>query len=207
MSFLAFVVCLAFLIPGPTTSRRVTAQEQQKQKQEQQLEQQKQEKSPAAAQPNEDAQKKGADHQFAIKAAQGNMAEIELGKLALKKSTNEEVKQFAQTIIGDHTSAQTELKSLASRQGINLPGGIDQMSKSTVTQLDKLTGAAFDRAFIEDMVKDHDQAVNDFETEASSGSDAALKDWASKTVPTLKEHQRMAKEIAAKLGATPEANR
>ena len=130
-------------------------------------------------------------------AAQGGMAEVELGKLALQKSQNAEVKKFAQMMITDHTKANDELKALAAKKNITLPTDIGD-HKETVDDLSKLSGAEFDKEYVDAMVDDHEEDV-DFFTDKSNNSDADLKAFATKTLPTLKGHLEAIKAIQSKM--------
>ncbi|MEP6901627.1 MAG: DUF4142 domain-containing protein [Actinomycetota bacterium] len=134
---------------------------------------------------------------FWTTAAQGGMAEVELGKLALQKSQNPEVKKFAQMMITDHTKANDELKALAAKKNIVLPTDIGG-HKSTVDDLSKLSGADFDKKYVAAMVDDHKEDV-DFFTDKSNNSDADLKAFATKTLPTLKSHLEAIKAIQSKM--------
>lgn len=133
-----------------------------------------------------------ADSTFANKAAAGGMAEVKLGELAREKASSQAVKDFGQKMINDHTKANDELKSIAGRKGITLPTSLDSKDQSTYDRLAKLNGAEFDKAYMRDMVSDHRTDVNEFKRESEHGTDADLKAFAAKTVPTLEEHLRMA---------------
>jgi putative membrane protein len=143
-----------------------------------------------------------ADKAFVMKAAQGGMAEVELGRLAADKASSPDVKQFGQRMVDDHGKANDELKSLASGKNITLPTELDAKHKATEQRLSKLSGAAFDKAYMADMVADHNTDVAEFAREAKTAHDADLKSWAAKTLPTLQEHQRMAKDVAGKVRGT-----
>jgi putative membrane protein len=134
---------------------------------------------------------------FWTTAAQGGMAEVELGKLALQKSQNADVKKFAQMMITDHTKANYELKALAAKKNIVLPTDIGG-HKSTLDDLSKLSGAEFDKEYVEAMVDDHEEDVDFFE-DKSNNSDADLKAFAAKTLPTLKSHLEAIKAIQSKM--------
>jgi len=136
----------------------------------------------------------GADQKFAQDAAAGGLAEVEMGQLAADKASNEKVKQFGQRMVTDHSKANTELKTLASKKGLTLPDSPKPKDKSMAQKMSKLSGAAFDKAYMQDMVKDHQKDVAEFQKEASSGSDPDLKAWAGTTLPVLQEHLKMAKE-------------
>jgi putative membrane protein len=142
-------------------------------------------------------------HQFATEAAIGNMAEVELGRMAASKATNADVKKFGQRMVDDHGKALDELKSVAGKENIQLPTEVDAKHKAVSDRLSKLSGAEFDKAYVKEMVKDHDTDVKLFERESQHGTNAAIKDYAGKTLPTLQEHQRMIKEIDSKMMGKP----
>jgi putative membrane protein len=133
---------------------------------------------------------------FMTKAAQDSMAEVELGKLAQEKGQGAEVKNYGQKLVSDHTKANDELKALASDKGVTLPTSLGAEHKATKARLEKLSGAAFDRAFRDVMVADHQKAVALFRKQAHSGKDRDVKAWAAKTLPTLEEHLKMARDIS-----------
>lgn len=132
------------------------------------------------------------DSNFANKAAEGGMAEVKLGQLAKDKASSQAVKDFGQKMIDDHTKAGDELKDIASKKGMTLPNSVSAKDQATYDRLSNLSGAAFDRAYIRDMVTDHRADVNEFRREANSGTDPDLKAFAAKTLPTLEEHLKMA---------------
>ncbi len=135
---------------------------------------------------------------FWSKAAQGGMAEVGLSKVAAAKSQNGEVKKFANMMIADHNKANTELKALAAKKTVTLPTEVDSSHKSKMDELNGLTGADFDKTYIEAMVEDHEATVDLFE-DAADDSDADIKAFAAKTLPTLKSHLEMIKGIQSKL--------
>jgi putative membrane protein len=141
---------------------------------------------------NQTANRMTADSSFVTKAAQGGMAEVKLGNLARDKAESPDVKKFGETMVADHTRANDELKHLAASKGITLPTGIDSKDQATYDRLSKLSGAAFDKAYMRDMVADHKTDISEFKREADRGADADLKAFASKTLPTLEHHLQMA---------------
>ena len=146
------------------------------------------------------------DENFVIKAANGSMAEVELGKLAVEKAGSDEVKKFGQRMVDDHRKANDELKILAQNKHITLPSAIDATEKALHDRLAKLSGALFDRAYIQAMLVDHRKDVSEFRMEARSGKDADVKGWAAKTLPTLEEHLKLAQNTnraAATSGKKP----
>ena len=135
-----------------------------------------------------------ADSAFVTKALEGGNAEVELGTLAEQRASNDKVKQFGRQMVTDHTKAEDELKGLASSKGMNVPSSMDTKSETAKTRLSRLSGAAFDRAYMEDMVSDHEHDVTAFRKEAEHGTDPDIKAFASKTLPILEEHLRKAQE-------------
>jgi putative membrane protein len=134
-----------------------------------------------------------ADQAFVTEAAKGGMAEVELGKLAAEKATNDDVKKFGQRMADDHSKANDELKSIASKKNITLPTDIDAKDKALRDRLMKLSGAAFDRAYMRAMVSDHVKDVSAFKRESQAGKDADVKAFAAKTLPTLEDHLTLAR--------------
>lgn len=135
------------------------------------------------------------DRKFVMEAAMGGMAEVELGRLAAERGSSDAVKQFGQRMVDDHSRANSELMQLASGKGITLPTALDAKHQALVTRMSRLSGAAFDRAYAREMVKDHQKAVALFQREATRGSDSDLKAFAQTTLPALQEHLRMARAL------------
>jgi putative membrane protein len=137
-----------------------------------------------------------ADATFIKKAASGGMAEVEFGRLATDKASKPEVKQFGQRMIDDHSKANDQLKQVAAEKHVTLPQSISAKDKATKAKLEALSGEEFDRAYMEDMVKDHKQDVAEFQRASKSALDPQIKDWASQTLPTLQDHLKQAQTIA-----------
>lgn len=136
-----------------------------------------------------------ADTHFAKEAAQGGMAEVKLGQLAQDKGNSDSVKSFGKRMVDDHSKAGDKLKDVASKENIMLPTDISAKDQATFDRLSKLSGAAFDRAYAKDMVKDHQTDIAAFQKEANGGKVDSLKVFASETLPTLQEHLKEAKEM------------
>lgn len=147
------------------------------------------------------SQLSAADRQFVKKAAEGGMAEVELGKLAVDKGGSEDVKKFGQRMVDDHSKANDQLKQLASSKNVTVPDGLNAKDKATKDRLEKLSGAQFDRAYMSDMVKDHEQDITEFNHESKMGKDSDVKDFASQTLPTLKDHLKNARSVASQTGS------
>jgi putative membrane protein len=141
------------------------------------------------------------DRTFIAKAAMGGMAEVELGQLAKDKAESQDVKDFASRMVEDHGKANDELKGLADQKNVKFPTTIDKAHRSAKSMLEKTTGAAFDKAYMRDMVKDHTKDVAEFKKAVDHAKDPDLKSWIEKTLPTLEEHLKQAKEVAEKVGA------
>jgi len=135
------------------------------------------------------------DKNFLMEAAMGGMMEVELGRLAVAQGTSEAVKQFGQRMIDDHSKANSELTQLAQTKGLALPTELSAKHRADVTKMSKLSGAAFDRAYSKDMLSDHMKDVAAFERASTSASDTDVKEFAAKTLPTLKEHLELAKTL------------
>jgi len=138
------------------------------------------------------------DKRFLQDAAMSGLTEIALGKLAVDKGSSDAVKQFGQKMIDDHTKANDELKQLATAGGMKIPDELDSKHQSRVDKLAKLSGAEFDKAFIKDQQKYHQQNVREFQDEAKYGAVPQVKDLATKSLPTLEQHLELAKNLSKK---------
>jgi len=136
-----------------------------------------------------------ADHNFLMEAAMGGLMEVELGRVAAQQGTSEAVKTFGQRMVDDHSKANQELMNLAQGKGITLPTTLDEKHQKELTKMSALNGAEFDREYTKMMVSDHRKDVSEFEKESSRGMDADLKEFATKTLPTLQEHLKLAEAL------------
>jgi putative membrane protein len=152
-----------------------------------------QQPSSAAKQPPPHAA--SSDTAFVTKIAQVGIAEVELGKLANEKAMRDEVKKFGQRMVDDHTKAGDELKALAMKKDITWPADTDAEHKSLHDRLSKMSGAAFDRAYMQAMADGHRKVANEFRKEIKSAKDADVKAWAEKTLPTIEAHLKDAEMI------------
>lgn len=139
-----------------------------------------------------------ADKEFVTKAGMAGLYEVQAANLALQNASSEDVKGFAQQMITDHSRANQELQELATAKGLALPAELAGNHKATVDDLSGLTGAEFDRMYMQHMTSDHQSDVAEFERAAATAEDADLKAWATKTLPTLKQHLQLAQQVAAK---------
>lgn len=127
---------------------------------------------------------------FAQKAAIGDMFEIESSRLAANKSSNAAVKQFAQDMVAAHTKTTATVKSLAAQENITaeLPKEMDRKHAKMLSDLKSLSGARFDRKYVELQIAAHKEAVSTFESYAANGQNAAFQKFAADTAPVIKTH-------------------
>lgn len=128
------------------------------------------------------------DAKFAVAAANGGMAEVELGTLAQQKAANSKVKDFGAMMVSDHSKANDEMKALAKSKGITLPTAIDTKEQKVKDDLSAKSGADFDKAYVSNMIDDHKEDIKEFEDASKNCKDADLKAFAVKTLPVLKMH-------------------
>lgn len=144
-----------------------------------------------------------ADKKFMMMAAMGGMAEVEMGRLALEKSSSDAVKQYAQKMIDDHTAANNELMQVASAKGITLPTQPDAKQMALMAKMQKLSGAEFDMMYVKESgVKAHESMEKLMMKESMSGKDADAKAFAAKTLPTVRMHLQMAREMMTNMKGT-----
>lgn len=146
------------------------------------------------------AEDKGKDDGFIKEAIQGNLAEQKLGKLAQEKGASEGVRNFGMHLEKDHSAANRNAMETARSLGIAAPSEPNKKQQETYDRLSKLSGDAFDKAFIKDMVKDHKKDVNKY-TEESKESGAAGT-YAKETLPHLKQHLQMAESLQGNMQAS-----
>jgi putative membrane protein len=136
------------------------------------------------------------DQKFVTDAADGGMAEVELGRLAAEKASSSEVKQFGQRMVADHSKANDQLKQIAANKGLTLPTQPSPKNRAKQERLSKLSGDAFDKAYMADMLKDHKEDVADFEKESTAGKDPEIRQFAAEALPTLQDHLKQAQSIS-----------
>lgn len=137
-----------------------------------------------------------SDKSFLKKAAQSGHFEVEGSKLALKKSKNPDIQKFAKQMIADHQKAGEELKALAQSKKVELPADPSFMQKGSLMLLDTYNTKNFDEEYAENVGVDaHEATVELFEKAAKDADDADIKQFANKTLPTLKHHYEMSKKL------------
>ena len=140
-----------------------------------------------------------AEQEFVTQAAQGDRAEVDLANLALQKSNNPDVRQFAQRMIDDHTQNQEQVNSLASKLSITPPSEVSAEQKENRDGLQSLSGEQFDRAYARLMLHDHRKDVNEFKREHQLAKNSDLKQYVDQTLPVLEEHAQLAAQLNSKV--------
>lgn len=140
-----------------------------------------------------------SDSTFAREAAEGGIAEVKFGQLADEKGSSQEVKDFGKRMVTDHTKANDQLKADAAKEKFSLPTDMSKREQMAYDRLSKLSGSTFDRAYARDMVRDHRADVAGFLNESKNGKEKWTKDFASQTLPTLRDHLKQAEEMLHKV--------
>ncbi|HEY0047305.1 MAG TPA: DUF4142 domain-containing protein [Flavobacterium sp.] len=136
------------------------------------------------------------DSEFLVAAAESDLMEIEIGKLALSKGTHAEVKSFANMLVADHTKSANMMKPFAQKLGVSLPAAITEKGKERYNELnDQKAGADFDKKFAQMMVQNHEDAIQKMQNASENAKDPEIKAWAATMVPTLKAHHEHAQRL------------
>jgi putative membrane protein len=139
-----------------------------------------------------------SDTEFATMAAQGGIAEVQMAQLAQQKATSKDVQKYAKQMIKDHTKANNNLMKIAAKKQMTFPTTPNAEQMQMMSQLQQASGAEFDRMYIQMAgIDSHQKMQGLFQSEISGGTDADLKSFASKTLPTVQKHLRMAQEMTS----------
>lgn len=141
-------------------------------------------------------QQASADQAFVRKALEGGATEVQLGQLAQQKSQSEDVKQFGQKMVEDHTQLGEQMKPIAQQLGVKEPKGPSKKDKQLIAKLEGLSGPQFDEAYIQAMVKDHMEDLKEFKNEAQSASNQNVKQAAQQGAGVISQHLQMIEQIA-----------
>lgn len=141
-----------------------------------------------------------ADRTFVESMARGNVAEIELGKLAEQKGSNQAVKDFGQRMVRDHTELNNELKQFAQTKNVTLPTTLSSADMAQKQKMEQLSGTAFDKAYMMDMLSDHQHDIQEVQQKAENAQDPGVKHLAEKALPILEDHLRIAENDAGQVG-------
>ncbi len=142
------------------------------------------------------------DAAFYKNAAEAGISEVDLGNLAEQKGTSQDVKDFGNKMVTDHTAANQKLEALAATKSITLPTSASVGDLATKAKLEVLSGDTFDKSYIKSQIKAHHEAIALFKKESTSGQDPEAKALATATLPTLHEHLHMAYAAAKTLGVS-----
>src|SRR5689334_9097423 len=140
------------------------------------------------------------DESFYKKAAQAGMAEVQEGQMAQEKATSPAVKDFAAMMVKDHTEANNKLKKIAVSKNIDLPKGAGAMNTAKEKKADMKSGASFDKDYIQQQVKAHEDTVALLQKEIDSGKDPEAQAFAKEVLPKVKAHLAKINQIAASAG-------
>ncbi|MEA3192397.1 MAG: putative rane protein [Betaproteobacteria bacterium] len=148
------------------------------------------------------------DAQFLRQMGEADLAEVEAGKLAAQKASSAEVKQFAQHMIEEHSKGMKEGEGLAKAKGQQPPASPDKKHQAAMKKLESMSGDAFDKAYMKEMVQGHQEVLKMLQTAAKSAQDPDIKAAAQKKIPTVQKHLDMAKTTVASLdgGKQPSAS-
>jgi len=137
-----------------------------------------------------------ADRQFVDMVATTDMTEAHEGQVAENQASRAEVKDFAKTLVQDHTQSYEELTELAAKVGIAIPKGINVGKNIEIQQLARLKGERFDQQFDRDEIADHHRVLASVKREAAHGQDPDVKAYAAKMIPVLEKHLGLAEQCA-----------
>ena len=141
-----------------------------------------------------------ADASFVQQAASANMMEVQLGQTAQSRASNQAVKQFGLRMVNDHTNLENQLATLATSNGLVLQQKLNSKHQDQVNKLNKLSGQAFDSAYINQMVMDHQEDIANFTTQSRSAKSAAVRSLATNALPVLQQHLSLATQVRSQLG-------
>jgi putative membrane protein len=144
---------------------------------------------------DKDVKAGGIDAAFIKKAANGGMTEVELGKIAVEKGESQEVKDFGNQMVKDHSKAGDQLKEVAAKMSVEVPEKVDAKHQMLIDKMSAMSGAAFDKAYVKEMIKAHEKDIADFEKAEKELKNADLKKFIEETLPTMKEHLEMIKKF------------
>jgi len=141
-----------------------------------------------------------ADASFVQQAASANMMEVQLGQTAQSRASNQAVKQFGLRMVNDHTNLENQLATLATSNGLVLQQKLNSKHQDQVNKLNKLSGQAFDSAYMNQMVMDHQEDIANFTTQSRSAKSAAVRSLATNALPVLQQHLSLATQVRSQMG-------
>ncbi len=129
-----------------------------------------------------------SDAAFIKKAANGGMTEVALGKVAAEKGESKEVRDFGSRMVTDHSKINDQLKEVAGKMNVEVPAKVNAKHQAMIDKMSSMSGAAFDKAYVKAMVKDHKKDIAEFEAASKSVKNEDLKKFIDDAVPVMKEH-------------------
>jgi putative membrane protein len=139
---------------------------------------------------------------FVKKAANSNLYEVQIGDTATKKASSQQVREYAQLLVRDHSDALQKLKPAVGDLGIKLPDTLEKKYTEMISNLSKKDSTSFDKEYIKQMIKDHKNDISEFEKAEKKLPPGALKNWVSTTLPVLRQHLTKAQEIEKSISQT-----
>ena len=155
---------------------------------------------PAKGKENRDAKKALSDEEFLRKATEADLAEVSLGRLAAQRAHRNEVKEFSQALVADHSKSLNEYLALAGKKRWEPARQMDEKHQALSQKLAGLKGEDFDREYLKAMVHGHKEAVAMYEAQAQGAKDEDLKAHVTKGLPTIKKHLQMAQQLSGEKG-------
>jgi putative membrane protein len=139
---------------------------------------------------------------FVKKAANSSLYEVQIGDTASKKASSQQVREYAQLLVRDHSDALQKLKAAVGDLGIKLPDTLEKKYTEMISNLSKKDSTSFDKEYIKLMIKDHKNDISEFEKAEKMLPPGALRSWVSTTLPVLRQHLTKAQEIEKSMGQT-----
>jgi putative membrane protein len=140
-------------------------------------------------------QKPFDDSTFVMEAASGGMFEVELGKIAESRAKNDDVRKFGQRMVDDHGKGNEQLKKAAMSAGITVPAKMNEKDQKNLDRFKNYTGENFDQDYVKDMISDHQHDIAEFTRASKEAKNPAIKEFAAKSLPLLKDHLAAAKKL------------
>lgn len=142
------------------------------------------------------------DFKFVKAADEGGKMEVTLGQVAMQNAQDPSVRDFGSRMVRDHQAADQQLEQIIAQKGASVADEPGMWDEHVIKHLQNLQGSDFDKSYIKRMVSEHKKDIKEFQKEADDGEDGDVKNFASKTLPTLQEHLRLAQEAEAKITAS-----
>lgn len=143
------------------------------------------------------------EQSFLEKTAEGQQIEISLGQLAEQRAINARVKDLGQQLVENHKKGSQQVEQLAMKEGVQLSPGVSEGRKQKVNKISELSGHAFDRAYIDYILEDHETTVDEFQRHVKTTQNLDIKQWIASTLPDLQTHRENARQVKSTLQTNP----